>query len=91
MNPLLSMQEVARETGISHELVRKVLERHKFFSYKTKIVQDFGAHGCDGRIEFFELFTNLINAESATIKTIFLRINILSLGIGRSISKILVI
>lgn len=70
INPQLSLRKAARETGVSHESVRKVLKHHKFFPYKMKILQELGDDDPDRRIEFCEFMTNLINAEPGTIKNI---------------------
>ncbi|KAJ8946385.1 hypothetical protein NQ318_011791 [Aromia moschata] len=40
--PTTSLREVAQQTGLSHESVRKVLKLHKFHPYKLQITQELG-------------------------------------------------
>lgn len=70
INPQLSLRQAARNTGVSHESVRKVLKKHNFFPYKLQVVQELGDDDPDKRIEFCELMTNLIAREPNTTKNI---------------------
>ncbi|KAJ8944596.1 hypothetical protein NQ318_006010 [Aromia moschata] len=70
MAPITSLREVAQQTGLSHESVRKVLKLYKFHLYKLQITQELGNDDPDRRIQFCEIMTNRIIAQPLLKKNI---------------------
>ncbi|KAJ8941783.1 hypothetical protein NQ318_006819 [Aromia moschata] len=70
MAPTTSLREVAQQTGLSHESVRKVLKLHKFHPYKLQITQELDDDDPDRCIQFCEIMTNRIIAQLILIKNI---------------------
>ena len=96
INPEVLTRQLASLTGVSQASVRKVLKKHKFYSYKMKILQELGDDDPDRRIQFCEMLTEKIQRQPSLTKNIcfrdecsfFLKAMLINKTVGTGVIKI---